>query len=81
MLEKSITSIDKEELEKDLIVISWAVSQYHVPIIASGGMASLKIWLTRLKRAAQTQLPADILHYGRAAVNEIRDFARIQKLM
>ena len=74
-----ITSIDNEGTRKgfdcDLIRAVSTVS--HVPIIASGGMGKPEDMVDAVKKGgADAVAMADILHYGRATVNEIRDFAK-----
>ena len=49
----------------------------HVPIIASGGMGKPEDLVDAVKKGgADAVAMADILHYGRSTVNEIRDFAK-----
>ena len=74
-----ITSIDKEGTRKgfdcDLLEAVSTIS--HVPIIASGGMGKPEDMVNAVKKGgADAVAMADILHYGRATVNEIRDFAQ-----
>ena len=78
-LARSFTSIDNERTRKgfdcDLIRAVSTVS--HVPIIASGGMGKPEDMVDAVKKGgADAVAMADILHYGRATVNEIRDFAK-----
>ena len=47
-----------------------------VPVIASGGMGSPEDLLKAVSEGASAVAMADILHYGRSNINEVRNIAR-----
>lgn len=74
-----LTSVDQEGTREgfDTALLA-AVSQVvPVPVIASGGMGKLDDVATAVREgAADAVAMADILHYGRATVGDIRAIAR-----
>jgi cyclase len=67
-----LTSIDKEGTRQgmDLDLIEVVAAATTVPIIASGGVGSPADLLAGAKCGAVAV--ADILHYGRATINELK---------
>lgn len=74
-----LTSVDREGTRKgfDIDLVRAASAEVSVPIIASGGMGSSKdmVAVTR-EGGADAVAMADILHYKRAGVGDIRAHAR-----
>jgi cyclase len=73
-----LTSIDREGTRRgfDVELVRAVTRQVSVPVIASGGMGKAED-LIRVVEAAEADAVAmaDILHYGRATVGEIRAVA------
>ena len=70
-----LTSVDQEGTRKgfDIELVKAVSSQVNVPVIASGGMGDFKDLLTVVKEGkADAVAMADILHYKRAQIGEIR---------
>lgn len=73
-----ITSIDREGTRKgfDINLISAVTSEVDVPVIASGGMGSPEDVVAAVTQGgAEGVSMADILHYKRASISEIREVA------
>jgi len=73
-----ITSIDREGTRKgfDIDLVSAVTSVVDVPVIASGGMGSpVDITSVVTKGGADGVSMADILHYDRAEISDIREVA------
>jgi cyclase len=73
-----ITSIDQEGTRKgfDIDLIAAVSSEVNVPIIASGGMGRPEDLLSVVTEGdADGVAMADILHYARAGISDIRAFA------
>ena len=73
-----LTSIDREGTRKgyDIALVKAVASEVPVPVIASGGMGRIDDILPAVREAgADAVAMADILHYNRAELNEIRKFA------
>lgn len=73
-----LTSVDREGTRKgfDIDLICAASAQVSVPIIASGGMGSPRDMVTVARDGgADAVAMADILHYKRANVGDIRAYA------
>ena len=73
-----LTSIDREGTRKgfDLELVKAVSREVNVPIIASGGMGKVEdLFLVVTEGRADAIAMADILHYGRAKVADIREFA------
>ena len=74
-----LTSVDREGTRKgfDIELIKAVTSAISLPVIASGGMGKLDdALLASIEGGADAVAAADILHYGRAKVSEIRDVAK-----
>lgn len=74
-----LTSVDREGTRKgfDTALVRAVTSAVTVPVIASGGLGNVKhlVDVVRDGRADAVAM-ADILHYDRATLGEIRDQAR-----
>ncbi len=71
-----LTSVDQEGTRRgfDVDLIRWVTSRVDVPVIASGGMGVLGHMHEAVNQGgADAVAMADILHYGRATVSEIRN--------
>lgn len=74
-----LTSVDQEGTREgfDTALLAAVSKSVPVPVIASGGMGKLDDVATAVREgAADAVAMADILHYGRATVGEIRATAR-----
>lgn len=74
-----LTSVDQEGTREgfDTALLAAVSRVVPVPVIASGGMGKLADVATAVREgAADAVAMADILHYGRATVGEIRAAAR-----
>lgn len=74
-----ITSVDQEGTRKgfDIELTRRVVEAVDVPVIASGGMGSAEHLVTLARTAAPDAIAmADILHYDRATLGELRNAAR-----
>ena len=69
-----LTSIDREGTRTgfDLELLSTVSSSVNVPIIASGGMGSLDHAVSAFGRGISAVAMADILHYQRATISDVR---------
>lgn len=73
-----LTSIDREGTRKgfDTALVRAVTSQVTVPVIASGGMGKPEDLIQVVRDGeADAIAMADILHYGRASIGEIREVA------
>jgi cyclase len=73
-----LTSVDREGTRKgfDVELVLAVSSEVNVPVIASGGMSKPDDLLAVvIDSGASAVAMADILHYGRASIGEIRDVA------
>ena len=73
-----LTSIDREGTRKgfDLPLLKAVSSMVNVPVIASGGMGNKEDAVRALKEGGVDAIAmADILHYQRASISDIRNFA------
>jgi cyclase len=73
-----LTSVDREGTRKgfDVELVLAVSSEVNVPVIASGGMGKADDLLSVVIDGGATAVAmADILHYGRASIGEIRDVA------
>ena len=73
-----LTSVDREGTRKgyDIALVKAVTSEILVPVIASGGMGSANDMLAVVQESgADAVAMADILHYNRADVGDIRDVA------
>ena len=71
-----LTSIDREGTRKgfDVELVLAVSSEVNVPVVASGGMGKPEDLLEAvIEGGASAVAMADILHYGRASIGEIRD--------
>ena len=78
-----LTSVDREGTRKgfDLALVRAVTSEVSVPVIASGGMGKPSDLVDVVRSAAADAVAmADILHYGRADIGEIRGLARQEGL-
>lgn len=74
-----LTSVDQEGTRKgfDVALVRAVTSEVSVPIIASGGMGVPEHMVDVVKTgSADAVAMADILHYRRATIADIRDTAR-----
>ena len=74
-----LTSVDQEGTRKgfDVALIRAVTNEVSVPVIASGGMGTPEHLLEVVNEGhADAVAMADILHYGRATVGDIRRAAR-----
>jgi imidazole glycerol-phosphate synthase subunit HisF len=74
-----LTSVDREGTRKgyDVAMLKAVTQEIGVPVIASGGMGKPEDLLDAVQTGgADAVAMADILHYGRATVGDIRDAAR-----
>lgn len=74
-----LTSVDREGTRKgfDIPLVRAVTSEVSVPVIASGGMGKPDDLIEVVREGeANAVAMADILHYGRAGVGEIRTLAR-----
>jgi len=70
-----LTSVDKEGTRKgfDIALVKAVSEEVDVPIIASGGMGKVEDFLTVVNEGyADAVAMADILHYKRAEISDIR---------
>lgn len=70
-----LTSIDREGTRKgfDIDLVRAVTSEVNVPVIASGGMGSAQDAVNVVQKGeADAVAMADILHYKRASIGEIR---------
>lgn len=70
-----LTSIDKEGTRKgfDIDLVHAVTSEVNVPVIASGGMGAAQDAVDVVQKSeADAVAMADILHYKRASIGEIR---------
>lgn len=73
-----LTSVDREGTRKgfDIALVKAVTAEVSVPVIASGGMGKTADLLAAVRDGgADAVAMADILHYGRAGIGEIRAFA------
>ncbi len=73
-----ITSVDFEGTKKgfDVDVVKAVSTEIPVPVIASGGMGEMKHMVDVVKEGkADAVAIADLFHYDRAAIGEVREFA------
>lgn len=73
-----LTSVDREGTRKgfDLDLIRQVSQAVSVPVIASGGMGSTDDFVAAAREGlADAVAMADVLHYNRLSLNEIRDAA------
>ncbi len=74
-----LTSVDREGTRKgfDTALLNAVTSELQVPVIASGGMGSLSDVLHAVNQGGVDAVAmADILHYKRANLSEIRIFSK-----
>lgn len=74
-----LTSVDREGTRKgfDVAMIRAVTQEVGVPVIASGGMGKPEDLIDAVQKGgADAVAMADILHYGRATVGDIRNAAR-----
>jgi cyclase len=75
-----LTSVDREGTRKgfDLALVNAVSSEVSVPVIASGGMGKPSDLIDVVDfGGADAVAMADILHYGRASVGDIRNVAQV----
>lgn len=78
-----VTSIDREGTRKgfDIDLVKAVSAEVSVPVIASGGMGKLSDMLTVVQEGqADAVAMADILHYDRATISQIRKAALLAGL-
>jgi cyclase len=74
-----LTSVDREGTRKGFdVALAKAVTQeVAVPVILSGGMGKVEDVVDAVRTGGADAIAmADILHYGRATIGEVRDTAR-----
>ncbi|MDC0182750.1 imidazole glycerol phosphate synthase cyclase subunit [Nitrosomonadales bacterium] len=74
-----LTSVDKEGTRKgfDTMLVKSVTEQSMVPVIASGGMGLPEDLLEVVNKGGASAIAmADILHYGRSNINEVRNTAK-----
>lgn len=73
-----LTSVDQEGTRKgfDVELIQAVTREVPVPVIASGGMGKPEDLVSAVRHGADAVAMADILHYGRAAVGDVRRVAQ-----
>jgi cyclase len=69
-----LTSVDREGTRKgfDLELVQAVAESVEIPVIASGGMGKTQDLVDVVKCGADAVAMADILHYKRASLNDIR---------
>lgn len=78
-----LTSVDREGTRKgfDIELVKAVTSEISVPVIASGGMGKPEDLVNVVvEGGADAVAMADILHYKRSDINEIRLFAKSESL-
>ncbi len=78
-----LTSVDREGTRKgfDLELVQAVTNEVSVPVIASGGMGKPEDMLEVVKEGgADAVAMADILHYNRSTLGEIRNCAKMARL-
>lgn len=78
-----LTSVDREGTRKgfDIALVKAVANEVSVPVIASGGMGKPEDLLEVVREGfADAVAMADILHYKRAEIADIRAFARASGL-
>jgi imidazole glycerol-phosphate synthase subunit HisF len=78
-----LTSVDKEGTRKgfDIALVNAVSSEVDVPIIASGGMGSAEDLIQVVKEGGADAIAmADILHYDRAKIGDLRVLAENEGL-
>ena len=73
-----LTSVDQEGTRKgfDVALVRAVTDIVSIPVIASGGMGTIEHLIDVVKNGrADAVAMADMLHYGRATINEIRHAA------
>jgi cyclase len=78
-----LTSVDREGTRKgfDVELVRAVANEVSVPVIASGGMGKPEDMLEVVAEGgADAVAMADILHYNRATLSDIRDRAKIARL-
>ena len=74
-----LTSIDREGTRKgfDIALVKTVVAEVSVPVVASGGMGKPEDLLAVVYEGGADALAmADILHYGRAEIGDVRAIAK-----
>lgn len=74
-----VTSVDQEGTRKgfDIDLVKAVTSAVRIPIIASGGMGSMDhLHAVVVEGGADAVAMADILHYKRMSLHEVRDAAK-----
>ena len=73
-----LTSVDREGTRRgfDLELVASVTQAVRIPVVASGGMGQMEHLAAVVQGAGASAIAmADILHYGRASLPEIRDAA------
>lgn len=72
-----LTAVDREGTRKgfDIDLIGAVSSSVPVPVIASGGMGTIEHFLDAARQGADAVAMADVLHYNRLSLGEIRKAA------
>lgn len=81
--ELMLTSVDREGTRKgfDLALVRAVAQEVNVPVIASGGMGACEDFVQAVRDGgADAVAMADVLHYDRLTVPEVRSFALLNGL-
>jgi cyclase len=81
--EVMLTSVDREGTRKgfDVALVQAVNAAVSIPVIASGGMGSIEHLLPVVREGgADAVAMADILHFGRATIGDVRAYAQSQGL-
>ena len=76
-----LTSVDREGTRKgfDVRLVKAVSENVSVPVIACGGMGALPDMISAIREGkADAVAMADLLHYNRATITEVREYARSQ---
>ncbi len=78
-----LTSIDAEGMEKgmDIELIQQVAHAVDIPVIASGGFAKSSDFVEGVKAGADAIAVAKALHYGKAAIQDIKQFAKSKGIL
>lgn len=78
-----LTSIDAEGMERgmDIELIQQVAHAVDIPVIASGGFAKSSDFVEGVKAGADAIAVAKALHYGKAAIQDIKQFAQSKGIL
>ena len=77
-----LTSIDYEGTNKgfDLELLELVANSVNVPVIVSGGMGKASDMVSAVSRGADAVAVADLIHYKKTTISEIKKFAHSQSV-